>query len=195
MIGFLFQNWWWLFGLLVMAGLVLVPAVVIKFRWPIAVGLAAAIALVFWLRAEQLSGVIDQIELDAVNSALKNSEAMRVFEAAHARTISDMAAKALQEQADAEQQIEALRADLRSGALRLRQRFTCQASRPAKLGAVAAAAADQQAAGLTPEDEEALVRIAIDGDDAIRERNLAIAVAQEYARVCSAGNAEPGETR
>jgi Bacteriophage Rz lysis protein len=189
-IGFLFQSWWWLFGLLVMAGLVFVPAVVIKFRWPIAVGLAAAIALVFWLRADQLSGAIDQIELDAVNSALKNSEAMRVFEAAHARTISDMAAKALQEQADAEQQIEALRADLRSGALRLRQRFTCQASRPAQPGTAAAAAADQQASGLTPADEEALVRIAIDGDDAIRERNLAIAVAQEYRRACLAVSVE-----
>lgn len=83
----------------------------------------------------------------------------------------------LKDKANAKQSIDALSADLRSGALRLSVRTTGQ--QPAS-GGLTAAGPGQARAELDPATAEALVRITADGDNAIRDLNTCI---DQYAEV------------
>lgn len=83
----------------------------------------------------------------------------------------------LKDKAHAKQSIDALSADLRSGALRLSVATTGHTS-GSNYGAIAGLG--QARAELDHTDAEALVRITADGDDAIRDLNACI---DQYAEV------------
>jgi hypothetical protein len=186
-------------GLAVMAGFILVPAAVWNFRWPIAVVCAAAFAAVFWADARQMELQLKQAHVERAESEAKRAhaaadylKALRARDAAHVLNVAAMAAQHAREQTDAERTMDDLRRQLRAGDLRLRARFQC-APAPAAGGlpdagaGPAAGGADGAAhTGLDAADAEFLVRIAADGDAAIRERNLAVAVAEQYRAACSA---------
>jgi len=118
--------------------------------------------------------------------------ALRARDAAHAVTVADLAAQHARDQTDAEHAMDDLRRQLRAGDLRLRARFQCASPAVAGglpdtgAGAVAGGADGTAHAGLGAADAEFLVRIVADGDAAIRERNLAVAVAEQYRAACSA---------
>lgn len=199
MIGFLASHLWWVLGLIVMAGFIFVPAAAWKFRWPIAVVCAAAFAAVFWADARQMELQLKQAHVERAESAAKRAHAavdylnaLRARDAAHAVTVADLAAQHARDQTDAEHAMDDLRRQLRAGDLRLRARFQCATAAvagglpAAGAGAVAGGADGATHAGLGAADAEFLVRIAADGDAAIRERNLAVAVAEQYRAACSA---------
>ena len=195
MIGFLAGNLWWVLGLAVMAGAILVPAAVWKFRWPVAVICACAFAAVFWADARQMELDLKQAHVERAQSAAKRAQAavdylqvLRRSDARHAQSVADLAAQHQRDQRDAEIAIDDLRGQLHAGTLRLRARFQCPQSTDAgRLPATAASTATGGVVGAAPTglvaaDADFFVRIAAEGDAAIRERNLCIAVAQEYRR-------------
>jgi hypothetical protein len=181
MITFLAGNAWWMLGLAAMALAIVSLPTFVKFRWPIAVLAFAMWGGLQWLHADQLRDTLATQETKAAKAALAYTNTVRAAEQAHAANLADIAAKAAQEQADAHREIEDLRDRLRRGDLQLRKRFTCpRAAAGAAGGADAGGAAGEEGTGLVAADAEFLVRIAAEGDDAIRERNLCIAVANEY---------------
>jgi hypothetical protein len=187
MIGFLASNGWWVIGLAVMVALIVAPAVVLKYRWQVVVAAVGALAAVFALHAGSLQRTIDQQALSALKTAQQHSERLRVAEAAHAIAVSNIEAQAAQEQSNAQEQLSILRDRLRTGDIQLRKRFTCAtASGTAELAANAGNAAEEARTGFTAADADTAVRIAAAGDDAIRERNLAVAIAGEYRAACLA---------
>lgn len=128
-----------------------------------------------------------QRETQSRMQALRHSERLRAVERANAERVSRLAAIAAQEQADAQHTLEDLRRQLRAGTLRLRERFACAV--PAIPGpAAAAGGADHSPrTGFTAADADIALGIAAAGDAAIRERNLAIAIAEQYRQACTAG--------
>lgn len=81
-----------------------------------------------------------------------------------------------------ESEVDRLLADARTGAVRLRQRFTCPAGAAVPAAAGTAGAADDGAPrGLSAADAEFLVRFAAQCDAVAAERNLG----QRYARTVS----------
>lgn len=180
MLAFLASNLWWVLGLAVMALAIVSLPTLLRFRWQVAVAVFAIAAGVQTLYAGQLQQQIATQRADAAEAALAYADTVRTAEQAHAKNLADLAAKAAQEQADADREIEDLRARVRAGDLQLRKRFTCPQATGAAGGADPGGAGGGEASGLTPADADFLVRIAAEGDAAIRERNLCIAVAREY---------------
>lgn len=181
MIAFLASNLWWVLGLAVMALAIVSLPTLLRFRWQVAVAVFVIAAGVLYLHAGQLQQEITSQRAAAAEAALAYAETVRSAEQAHAKNLADIAARAAQEQADADREIETLRARVRAGDLQLRKRFTCpQSAAGAPGGADSGGAGGGEAAGLTPADADFLVRIAAEGDAAIRERNLCIAVARGY---------------
>lgn len=96
------------------------------------------------------------------------------LEKARIKDVSDIGVRHQQEIEDAKTHIDALRADVRSGAVRLsiavkaRPAGSCAASGDP---AAAASAGDEARAELMPEAAETLIGIAADGDDAVRSFN------------------------
>ena len=158
-----------------------------RWRWPLALLLALAGWGFTHARLGAARHQLAQREAQSRTQALRHSERLRAVERANAEHVSRLAAIAAQEQADAQHTLEDLRRKLRAGDLRLRERFTCVV--PATPGpAAAAGGADRSpGTGFTPADADIALGIAAAGDAAIRERNLAIAIAQQYRQACSAG--------
>lgn len=184
MLTFLAANAWWILGLSVMALAIVSLPTLIKFRWQIALVAIGLWGGAQWAHGNALQLALAQQQAEVAQAALAYTNAMRTAEQAHQQNLADIAAQAAQEQADAQSQIEDLRDRVRRGELQLRKRFTCPAeSASPAAGAAAGGAGGGEEAGLGREDAEFLVRIAAEGDDAIRERNLCIAVANEYRRL------------
>lgn len=181
MLTFLAGNAWWILGLAVMALAIISLPTLIKFRWQVALVAIGLWGGAQWAHANALMLTIAQQDAKAAAAALSYTNAVRAAEQAHAKNLADIAAQAAREQADAQRQIEDLRDRLRRGDLQLRKRFTCpRTTAGAAVGAAAGGVAGGEEAGLGTADAEFLVRIAAEGDDAIRERNLCIAVVNEY---------------
>lgn len=181
MLTFLAGNAWWILGLVVMAVAIVSLPTLLKYRWQVALVAVGLWGGTQWAHGNALQLALAQQETKAAEAALAYTNTVRAAEKAHAQNLADIAAHAAREQADAQREIEDLRARVRAGDIRLRQRFTCPRS-PAGAagGADAGGPAGAEEAGLGREDAEFLVRIAAEGDDAIRERNLCIAVVNEY---------------
>lgn len=180
MIAFLAGNLWWVLGLAVMAFAIVSLPALLRFRWQVAVAVFAIAAGVQWLHARDLQQEIAEQRAKAAEQALAYTESVRGIERAHVQTIANIAAAAAKEQADADREIDTLRARVRAGDLQLRKRFTCaQGTAGAATAAAAAVAGGEEGTGLGPADADFLVRIAAEGDAAIRERNLCIALAKE----------------
>lgn len=100
------------------------------------------------------------------------TEKVRALEKARIKDVGDLAIKHQLELNDAKTKIDSLRADVRSGAVRLsiatRPANNCAAGgNPAAAGG----AAEETRSELVPAAADALIGIAADGDDAVRDFN------------------------
>lgn len=114
-----------------------------------------------------------QAEWDAERTALALQAEAQKAEAA-AKEAKDAAAFAVladnlrKENEDAKRNANAIIADLRRGTIRLRDRFTCPRAMPQAAGSPAGSDEAGQS-GFTVADAETAIRIASDGDAAIRQ--------------------------
>lgn len=115
----------------------------------------------------------DQKEKEALIAKDKAEEVRRAVENAWGVALYNLAYSAEEQRIERERETEATIADLRSGALRLRNRFTCPGvpRDPATTGQPESASAY----GLRAEDAEFLVRFADKRDQIADERNQCIA--------------------
>ncbi|RGE46121.1 hypothetical protein DZC30_04965 [Comamonas testosteroni] len=147
----------------------------------------AALALLYAVdhRAEQRG--YDKAQLQAKTSELSQLSFAIERSGQLATRLGQITDDNLKDKADAKHSIDALSADLRSGALRLSVRTTGQ---PPASGGSAAAGPGQARAELDPATAEALVRITADGDNAIRDLNTCIDQYAEVRRAQEAGHAQ-----
>lgn len=130
----------------------------------------AVLALLYAVdqRAEQrgfdrATAQVQASEIDSLSDAIERSGKL-------ATQIGQILDRNQQDKANAQKTIDRLDADLRSGALRLSIRTTGQAG----VNHGAAPGPGQTRADIDPADAAALVRIAADGDNAIRDLNTCI---------------------
>lgn len=129
---------------------------------------------------------ISKMERDHAQALAAASEDARLKEQGLRNDLDQVQASAQKEKDDAKSREDALLERVRSGDRRLSVAARCPASGAAKAGAGAASAGgggtELQRAELAPEVGIALIGIARDGDQAIRERNVCIA-AYEAVRI------------
>jgi hypothetical protein len=158
-----------------------------RWRWPLALLIALSAYGLTLARLHALQREIAQRQMQWQAQALQHSERLRAAERASAERISRLAATAAQEQADAQHSLEDLRRQLRAGTLRLRERFACAVPAATGPAALAGGADGATGTGFTAADADLALGIAAAGDTAIRERNLAVAIAEQYRQTCAAG--------
>ena len=147
--------------------------------WAILAAVVLLAASGLYLRAHYIgvgeSRVQAQWDAREADYALKRAEAAiaaRNTEARHRAEYAAIAARFLQDQADAKIQTDRVIAGLRSGSVRVRQRFTC----PSLPGAAAdsSGAAETGPRGLQPADASDLVGIGAEADAVARQLNALI---------------------
>lgn len=117
--------------------------------------------------------VAHRAQLQAMTDAARDAERFRVIEMA---TID---AQHTEELTNAKRETDAALAAVRSGELRLRNRFTCDAAAGDGVPATGASAGVDRAgegSGLQREDAEFLVRLAAEADDVVRQLRACQAV-------------------
>jgi len=197
-IVFLAHNLWWVLGLLVMAAAIAAPALLWRLRWPVAVAIACAFAAVFWLRANDLDRQLLQAHADRADQAAKRAQfaigalqRRRALDADHAEAVASLTAEYKRDNDDAQHAIDDLRRRVRAGDVQLRDRFRCPVTaaeqQPAPgAGAAAGGTAGEARSGLLPADVDVLLGLAAEADAVVRERNLAVDVANAYRAACAA---------
>lgn len=158
-----------------------------RWRWQLLLALALATHGITLHRLQTLQHTATQRELQLRQQALAQSERMRAAERAQAERTAHTAAIAAQEQARADQELDTLRQRLRAGTERLRERFGCEVPAAADPAAPAGGTDGSTRTGFTDADADVALGIAADGDAAVRERNLAIDIAEQYRQACAAG--------
>ena len=159
-----------------------------RWRWQLLLALSLAAHGLTLHRLKTLQHTATQRELRLRQQVLAQSERMRAVERAQAERTAHTAALAAQEQARADQELDTLRQRLRAGTERVRDRFVCEVPAAADTATAAGSTDGSTHTGFTDADADVALGIAADGDAAIRERNLAIALAEQYRQACEAGS-------
>jgi hypothetical protein len=145
-----------------------------KVPWQAWAGLAlAGLLLATWVHGRAAGSASVQARWDASEARhaaeyARLADAARQVEARHRADYAAAAARFNQENADALAERDAVIADLRAGTVRLRERFRCPAPRLPGTPAGAAGSDGADGGGFTVEDAAVALRIASDGDTAIR---------------------------
>ncbi|WP_411887330.1 lysis system i-spanin subunit Rz [Hydrocarboniphaga effusa] len=113
-----------------------------------------------------------QQTVDASNTRIAELETALAVSKSAAQDAADREQKLQEQIQNGRKEIETLNAGLRSGAIRLRDKFTCAAAKPDSNSA--AGQTPEARAGFDESDAEAAFAIAGDGDEAIRELNACI---------------------
>ena len=158
-----------------------------RWRWQILLALSLAGHGITLQRLHALQRASTARENRLQQQALAQSERMRAAERAQAERAAHTASLAAQEQARADQELDTLRQRLRAGTERLRERFVCEVPAAADPATPAGGADGSARTGFTDADADVALGIAADGDAAIRERNLAIDIAEQYRQACASG--------
>ena len=145
------------------------------------VALAAA-ALLAGIRMQAYNAGYDKCEAQTSAAIANANQQARIAERAASARLAKLATEHHKEQADAQTEIDRLRADLRRGAKRLSVRVAavpgCQDT------AAAAPPGPETRAELDGATADALVAVAADGDAAIRQSNALIDAYAIAADVC-----------
>lgn len=169
-----------------------VKAVFAAIPWPVYA--AAALLLAGWLYGNHRESVGEdrvQAEWDAEKAQIaaereKAEQEARKVEERHRAEYKAIAERFIADQRKADEEHAALVADLRAGAVRVRERFRCPP--PAGMSAAAAATGrtdSQGNSGFGVEDAATAIGIARDGDREIRRLNALIEVLKANGNVTS----------
>lgn len=140
--------------------------------------LAGGFGAVQSFRLDHAQDKIASMEQQALKDALKYTIDLREVERAHVAAIAEIDNKYAHEAENAEKVADKLRNDVRTGALRLRDKFSCpipgSGANPS-----ASAGGGTEGTVLSGEDQEFLVRIGLEADAAVRERNELLEIAKK----------------
>lgn len=184
MIDFLAGNLWWIAGLAVMAAAILAPAALWRLRWPTALVIAIAFALVFWLDASAAHLQLAQRDAHDATAAQQASEGARQVEHQAGVQIAAIDTTHHEEIDHVQADVDAVHAGRSDGSLQLRPQFKCPSARADVPGPAAGTGGGDEAgaAQLSRADEDFLVRLAGDAD-LVRAQ---LKAAQDTIRVCQA---------
>ncbi len=143
---------------------------------------AGAFAAIQSVRLNHAQDEIADMETAVLESEVAHQQALRKAERDSAEAIAALDQKYQKERDEAKSTTDRLLADVRSGALKLRDKFSCPIRVPG-VGSAPGTSAGEEGAILSAEDQEFLVRIGEEADDAIRERNEAVRIAEEDRRI------------
>lgn len=140
--------------------------------------IAGGFGVVQSVRLERAQDKIASMETKALKDELTYTRALLETERAHADDIAAIDRKYAKEEAHAEEVADKLRDDVRTGALRLRDKFSCPAPGPG-IGTAPGTGGGTEGSVLSGEDQEFLVRIGLEADAAVRERNELLEIAKK----------------
>jgi prophage endopeptidase len=165
--------------------------------WPLALSLSigAGVSAYQMARADlaQAQAALSDLQRETAQATTRASEAARAKETQLRADADAASAKLAKEKQSAKNREDRLVADIRSGAQRLSIAASCPAAgqAPADPGIAPGSGPESPRAELDRSAAEALIAIAIDGDNAIRERNACI---QQYNAVREALNGPAPES-
>ncbi|EJL93508.1 Bacteriophage lysis protein [Herbaspirillum sp. CF444] len=120
------------------------------------------------------NGRMDKADNDALKKLNAANERYREAERAGQATFNNLTQANLKEKNDAKTQLDILRGKLRDGAERLSIRVAPDTNSGSSAGAVTDAGNQQARAYLLPADAEAVLDIAADADDVVRDLNSCV---------------------
>lgn len=174
--SWLASHWYWFIGAGVLLAVVTQPALAWRFKWQIALAAAIALAVMQWMAADSLRKRLENLQL---TSALERHRLEAAARATERKRVDDMAAldaRLTKENTDALLAKDGLIADLRAGALRVRNDRKCPASGSAQAGASTGSGHGAEGVYLPPEAQERVLRIGAEADDVVRQLTACQAV-------------------